>query len=38
MRAFVKDIIEKGDAWTDPDFKPQLSSMFDKDIDEGSDS
>jgi hypothetical protein len=36
MRAFVKDVIDKGEAWTDPDFKPQLSSIFDKDKDEGS--
>jgi len=36
MRAFVQSVIEKGQPWTDPDFKPDMSSLFDPEIDEGN--
>lgn len=29
-------IIDQGQPWTDPDFKPDISSLFDPKIDEGS--
>jgi hypothetical protein len=33
MWQFVKDVIAKGAPWTDPDFPPQLKSLYDPRID-----
>ena len=35
MEKFVIEIIQKGRKWTDPDFPPELNSLFDQNIDEG---
>ena len=33
MRNFVQNAIDRGEPWTDPDFKPELLSIFDSDQD-----
>lgn len=38
MRSFVIEIIERGEPWTDPDFPPELKSLFDSAIDKGDSS
>lgn len=34
--AFVQEVIEKGEVWTDPEFPPQLSSLINLHHDKGS--
>jgi hypothetical protein len=36
MKKFVQGVIDEGKPWTDSDFKPDISSLFDPAIDEGS--
>jgi hypothetical protein len=36
QRKFVLEIIAKGQPWQDPDFKPEISSLFDPAHDEGN--
>jgi hypothetical protein len=33
--AFVQEIIEKGEKWTDPEFPPQMSSLINRHHDNG---
>jgi len=36
VKLFVDTIINRGQPWTDPDFKPDITSLFDPNIDEGN--
>ena len=36
MRNFVDSIIAEGKPWTDPDFQPDITSLFDPENDEGN--
>ena len=36
MRRFVDQVIARGQPWTDPEFKPDITSLFDPANDEGS--
>ena len=38
MRTFVDGIIAKGKPWTDPDFPPQVKSLFDPVVDKEADA
>ena len=38
MEKFVLQIINKGEKWTDPDFPPQFSSLYDRKIDRQADA
>ena len=37
MRAYVNEIIEKGEPWVDADFPPEEASFFDRAIDKEAD-
>ena len=36
IEKFVQSVIKEGKPWTDPDFPPEMKSLFNPKLDEGS--